>query len=69
MKGRKIYGLLITICLIVLPGITRADVDPPPVDDTPIDGGVTLLLAAGVGYGIKKYRDGKRKESEGEVKL
>ena len=34
--------------------------DPDPVD-TPIDGGLTLLLAAGAGYGVKKYRDGRKK--------
>lgn len=37
---------------------------PPPPDpvDTPIDGGLSLLLAAGVGYGIKKVRDQRRKQ-------
>lgn len=28
----------------------------------PIDGGVVALLAAGVGYGIKRVRDNRRKE-------
>ena len=32
--------------------------------DAPIDGGVSLLIAAGVGYGVKKYRDGKKKKEE-----
>jgi len=31
------------------------------VEDTPIDGGVTLIAAATVGYGIKKLKD-RRKE-------
>jgi len=35
--------------------------DPPPSDDAPIDGGISLLVAAGVGYGVKKVRE-KRKE-------
>lgn len=30
------------------------------VEDTPIDGGVTLIAAAAVGYGVKKMA-GKRK--------
>ena len=30
------------------------------VEDTPVDGGVTLIAAAAVGYGIKKMRDRKR---------
>ncbi len=33
---------------------------PPPPPGVPIDGGLSLLAAAGVGYGIKKYRDHKR---------
>lgn len=32
----------------------------PPVS-TPIDGGLSLLLAAGGAYGIKKIRDSRRK--------
>ena len=36
-------------------------VDPPPVDPAnpdpiPVDGGASLLLAAGVGYGVKKMK-------------
>ena len=33
---------------------------PPELDDhedIPLDGGVSLLIAAGVAYGAKKYRD------------
>lgn len=26
-------------------------------EDIPLDGGVSLLIAAGVAYGVKKYRD------------
>ncbi len=32
---------------------------PPPA--TPIDGGLSLLLAAGGVYGIKKLRDSRKK--------
>jgi hypothetical protein len=32
--------------------------------DTPIDGGLSLLLAAGVGYGVKKVRDSRKKNAE-----
>lgn len=35
--------------------------DPGGDPDAPIDGGVGLLLAAGVLYGIKVVRDEKRK--------
>lgn len=36
--------------------------DPPPTD-TPFDGGVIFLLAAGMAYGIKKARDLQNKKS------
>ncbi len=31
--------------------------------DSPIDGGLSILVAAGVGYGIKKIRDERKKSS------
>ena len=40
--------------LSVLPAIAQGPGGPP---QTPIDGGLTLLLAAGGIYGIKKIRD------------
>ena len=36
--------------------------DPGP-DPAPIDGGLGILLAAGVGYGVKKYREKKKQKS------
>ena len=56
------------IFLIVLPGTIQAQ-DVPNTDitpddpDAPIDGGVSLLLAAGIGYGIKKARDSQKKRA------
>jgi hypothetical protein len=35
--------------------------DPTPV---PVDGGVSLLLAAGAAYGIKKVRDSRKAKTE-----
>ena len=32
--------------------------------DVPIDGGIGLLVAAGIGYGIKKTRDARKKRNE-----
>lgn len=32
------------------------------VSDTPIDGGVGILLAAGIGYGVKKYKDARKQQ-------
>ncbi len=32
----------------------------------PLDGGLSLLIAAGAGYGIKKYKDSRKKNKETE---
>jgi hypothetical protein len=61
----KIFQSIIIIALISLPVICLAQ-GPPDPEDTPIDGGLSLLLAAGAAYGVKKYRDGKKKQDEHE---
>ncbi|MBP9741319.1 MAG: hypothetical protein KBD28_11565 [Chitinophagaceae bacterium] len=56
---------IVTICFIaalVLPSLVHAQpVFDDDVNDVPIDGGLSLLIAAGVGYGAKKMRDNKLK--------
>lgn len=48
------------IVLSMVPYTSFAQLGDPGEDpDAPIDGGLGFLVAAGVGYGIKKYRDGK----------
>ena len=53
----------ITKYLLTIIGILSASIaiaqGPPP--QTPIDGGLSLLLAAGGAYGVKKLIDQKRK--------
>ena len=55
----KKYLLLIFFILLVFVSsdilAQRPGVVPPP--NTPIDGGLGILLAFGVGYAIKKIRD------------
>jgi len=67
MKKDKIYHILIMICCLCFPMISFAQgpVDPCDPGPCPIDGGLSLLIAAGVGYGVKKYRDGRRKMGRG----
>lgn len=36
----------------------------PECSECPIDGGLVALLVAGVGYGIKKVNDSRKKSSE-----
>ena len=60
MKKRDIYITLLMLICMALPMITLAQAPPDP-DDVPIDGGLSLLVAAGAAYGAKKYRDHKNK--------
>ena len=55
-------GLLL-IVITVLPFFAMAQ-DPGGGPDVPIDGGLSLLLAAGAAYGVKKYRQGRKKDEE-----
>ncbi|MEO6455310.1 MAG: hypothetical protein ABIN97_14615 [Ginsengibacter sp.] len=61
---KKYSNTLITFCflliLITLPSLVKAQPDPGGDPDAPIDGGLGILLAAGVGYGVKKYREHKK---------
>ena len=70
IKNKNIKFLIILSVMIllvcVLPHLGFAqpqpgDPPPPPCTDPddpacPIDGGLSMLIAAGVGYGVKKYR-------------
>lgn len=53
---------ILVIVLNILPKPAFAQVDPGEDPDAPIDGGIAVLLAAGVGYGVKKYRSSKQKQ-------
>jgi len=56
----KLIGIMSLLMVLSLPVKAQDDFDPPE-DDIPVDGGISLLLAAGVGYGAKKLRDNKKK--------
>jgi len=65
---KVLIGVLLQMLFICLFSVSlMAQVgDPPPFDPTvndlvPLDGGLTILLAAGVAYGAKKARDFRRK--------
>ncbi len=55
-KAMVVMGIVIAM-IILVPGISLAQGAPPA---TPIDGGLSLLLAAGGVYGIKKIRDQRK---------
>jgi hypothetical protein len=56
MKTNKVIILLLSVFTIFIPLCLLAQ--PPgfeqDTNDVPIDGGLSLLLAAGIGYGIKR---------------
>ena len=59
----KTASLVIMFCLPVLAMAQPPDPGPCPTC-IPIDGGLSLLIVAGVGYGIKKVRDSRKKQKE-----
>jgi len=56
------------IVFICLPSLVQAQFPgcPDPTVACPIDGGLSFLIAAGVVYGVKKVRDGRKKKQAGE---
>lgn len=48
------------IAALIIPSLTNAQpVFDDDVNDIPVDGGLSLLVAAGVGYGVKKFKEQK----------
>lgn len=63
----KMLKVLLIAGMICIPALLMAQGDPggssepgDQVIDVPFDGGVTLLVAAGIGYGLKRARERKR---------
>jgi len=54
ITSREILPVLLALICIALPVISLAQ-GPTDPQDVPIDGGLSLLIAAGSAYGIKKY--------------
>lgn len=56
------------IVFICLPSLVQAQPFDCPNPDLPcpIDGGLSFLIAAGVVYGVKKVRDGRKKKQAEE---
>lgn len=52
--------IAVLIALFLVPSLLHAQPGfGDDVDDVPLDGGLSLLVAAGVGYGAKKLRKKK----------
>lgn len=66
MKRSDLLKLLMMLIIFSLPMLALAQDDPGGDPDVPIDGGLSLLIAAGVGYVAKKGYD-KRKPKSPDV--
>lgn len=69
MKKRVIYPIIAILLSISIPLLVKAQGPGGPggsPDEVPIDGGLSVLIAVGVGYGIKKVRDGRKKGKTSE---
>jgi hypothetical protein len=56
MKNIQIILTILFVAVAFVPAMAQG---APPA--TPIDGGLSILLAAGGAYGIKKIRDSRKK--------
>jgi len=71
-KCRKTIAIfsVLFILFTVLPNLTikaQSVGEGDPDADVPIDGGISLLIAAGVGYGIKKNKERKNNNKDIEM--
>ena len=58
-------SILLFIAVFSLAEIVEAKTSSPNDSiNIPFDGGLTLLLAAGAGYGVKRFRDSRRKNQD-----
>ena len=57
-----IVTLILAAAVLIFPELASAQPPPPPSkpSQTPIDGGLGLLAAAGGAYAVKKLRDRKK---------
>ena len=67
MKSKFLMAMLFMAVVTFLPQASSGQppLPPDPIDnpaDIPIDGGLSILLAAGVGYGAKKINDQRKKK-------
>lgn len=58
------YIAIVTIMSLPVAAFAQGPGFDDDVEDVPVDGGVSLLVAAGVGYGAKKLKDARKKRKE-----
>lgn len=61
LKSFSFFVFIVSVCFLPYLSNAQAPANPLGDPDVPIDGGVSILIAAGVAYGIKKVRDERKK--------
>jgi len=65
MKTKIPLSVLLITIAVILPSLLHAQPSfTDDVVDAPIDGGLSLLIAGGIGYGVKKVGEHNKKNSE-----
>ena len=64
MKRKILIPVLFAAMMYCIPLAVHAQPSPGGDPDVPIDGGLSILLAAGVGYVAKKGYEKRKKNSE-----
>jgi hypothetical protein len=70
MLRKKIIQLLVLVGCLCFPLLTNAQPDPgcnPDDPLCPIDGGLSLLIAAGIGVGARKAYLAKKKDNKNQI--
>lgn len=73
IKYRFLLTAIVFMCAVPVVTFAQDGLDsgtdfPSPDSDLPIDGGVSLLLVAGIGYGAKKLYDKRNGDAESDKK-
>jgi len=62
---KSLLTTAITFCCLCFPVLLLAQGDPgEDPDPIPLDGGLSLLIGAGVAYGFKKAHDARKKNRQ-----
>jgi hypothetical protein len=61
---KKYFPVLIVLAIVFLPLLSIAQPGfGDDVDDVPVDGGLSLLIASGIGYGVNKLKNKKNQRT------
>jgi len=61
-RVKRILLIIAFVCFSLCAVFAQGPGFEGDVEDTPIDGGVTLIAAATIGYGIKKLSDSRKQK-------